>query len=204
MATVLTDNQHYSDIADAIRAKGVSGTFLPSEMADAIASITGGLYHVSGTVDYRGYNAAATFSVPYSRPERNVIVTAKLVGVWYKNADNQYELSASNDFSLSSLASPGPTVPMSFILLSPGVLLSNFTVKTKLGANRSIPRLNAAVITTNPYNASSNPTFATFASENMTFSGTMLSQVINAGHRFALTTFGTRYQYHIFAWGDNT
>lgn len=42
MATVLTDNQHYSDIADAIRAKGVSGTFRPSEMATAIASIPSG------------------------------------------------------------------------------------------------------------------------------------------------------------------
>ena len=40
MATVLTDNQNYSNIADAIRGKlGVETTYLPSEMADAIDNI---------------------------------------------------------------------------------------------------------------------------------------------------------------------
>lgn len=43
MAIVTTNDQNYSNIADAIRAKGVNGVFKPSEMADAIASIpTGG------------------------------------------------------------------------------------------------------------------------------------------------------------------
>ena len=40
MATVLTDNKHYSDIAAAIRAKTKSsGTYKPSEMAAAIEGI---------------------------------------------------------------------------------------------------------------------------------------------------------------------
>lgn len=43
MSKVLTDNQHYSDIADAIRAKlGTADTYFPSEMAAAVESISGG------------------------------------------------------------------------------------------------------------------------------------------------------------------
>lgn len=43
MAKVITDNQHYKDIADAIRAKTESGdSYKPSEMADAIMAIEGG------------------------------------------------------------------------------------------------------------------------------------------------------------------
>ncbi|MBQ1449367.1 MAG: hypothetical protein IIZ12_00320 [Eggerthellaceae bacterium] len=43
MTTILTDNQHYSDIADAIREQlGVQTTYLPSEMAAAILTIEGG------------------------------------------------------------------------------------------------------------------------------------------------------------------
>lgn len=42
MSIGITDNQHYSDIADAIRYKGVTGTFKPSEMAAAITSIPSG------------------------------------------------------------------------------------------------------------------------------------------------------------------
>lgn len=40
MAIILTDNQHYSDIADAIREKnGTQNTYLPSEMAAAITDL---------------------------------------------------------------------------------------------------------------------------------------------------------------------
>lgn len=42
MSKVLTDSQNYTDIANAIRAKGVTGTFKPSEMASAIESIASG------------------------------------------------------------------------------------------------------------------------------------------------------------------
>lgn len=48
MATVTTDSRHYTDIADAIRAKGVSGSFLPAQMADAIGRISGGGLTVAG------------------------------------------------------------------------------------------------------------------------------------------------------------
>ena len=39
MANVKTDSRHYRDIADAIRAKGVSGSFMPSQMAAAVSDI---------------------------------------------------------------------------------------------------------------------------------------------------------------------
>lgn len=43
MSTVTTDNQHYSDIAAAIREKlGVQTLYLPSQMAAAIQSIESG------------------------------------------------------------------------------------------------------------------------------------------------------------------
>lgn len=43
MAIITTDNQHYMDIADAIRIKnGSSDTYLPSEMAQAIIDIPSG------------------------------------------------------------------------------------------------------------------------------------------------------------------
>lgn len=204
MATVLTDNQHYSDIADAIRAKGAEGTFLPSEMAAAIALLPsgGGVFHAEGTVDYRGYNAPATFTVPYARPERKVLVTARCVGVWYKNAGGEYELSESFDFSLTGLTS-GPTVPMSFTLLSPDAANTGFTIKTKLGTDIWIRANNSCSITVNPYSASINPSTGGFSTGEMTFGETTLSHTLNAGHRFAGPDFGIRYRYHIYAWGDN-
>lgn len=43
MALIITDNQHYSNIASAIRTKlGTNETFAPAEMASAIMSISGG------------------------------------------------------------------------------------------------------------------------------------------------------------------
>ena len=43
MAIIRTNNQHYTDIANAIRyKKGVSTQYLPSEMAEAIRSISSG------------------------------------------------------------------------------------------------------------------------------------------------------------------
>ena len=42
MAIVTTNSQNYSDIADAIRSKGISGTLKPREMANAISGISSG------------------------------------------------------------------------------------------------------------------------------------------------------------------
>lgn len=42
MSKVVTDNKHYSDIAEAIRSKGVEGRFKPAEMAGAIETIPSG------------------------------------------------------------------------------------------------------------------------------------------------------------------
>lgn len=42
MSKIVTDSKNYSDIADAIREKGVKGSFKPAEMADAVRSIPSG------------------------------------------------------------------------------------------------------------------------------------------------------------------
>lgn len=42
MATVLTNDENYSAIADAIRAKGGSGVYKPEEMAEAIENLPSG------------------------------------------------------------------------------------------------------------------------------------------------------------------
>lgn len=56
MAHVLITEQYLVDIADAIRAKlGVSDTYLPSEMSDAIESISGGGGFTSELVDNPEY-----------------------------------------------------------------------------------------------------------------------------------------------------
>lgn len=51
---IITDKRNYEDIADAIREKGVNGTFKPSEMGNAIRSIQGegtsGVTSVNGRV----------------------------------------------------------------------------------------------------------------------------------------------------------
>lgn len=61
MAKVLTDNKHYTDIANAIREKnGTEDTYKPSEMADAITAIVSGgggdvpeeAFDVGGTCSY--------------------------------------------------------------------------------------------------------------------------------------------------------
>ena len=51
MAIVTTDNKHYTDIADAIRNKGVSGSFTPAQMSAAIGQIeiSGGEDPMSGS-----------------------------------------------------------------------------------------------------------------------------------------------------------
>lgn len=64
MAKVLTDNKHYSDIADAIRAKnGTEDTYKPSEMAAAIGAIEAGgaelpeeAFIITGDCSYRFAN----------------------------------------------------------------------------------------------------------------------------------------------------
>lgn len=56
----LTNSKNYKDIADAIRAKGVSGDFKPSEMAAAIRSIGGGDDILLKYTDDMGYNGNGT------------------------------------------------------------------------------------------------------------------------------------------------
>lgn len=73
MASVVVNDEYLSDIADAIRAKtGTQDTYKPSQMADAISSISGGVtpsgtinITQNGTVDVTSY-ASANVSVQAS------------------------------------------------------------------------------------------------------------------------------------------
>ena len=66
MALIITDNQHYSDIASAIRTKlSTNSTFTPAEMAGAIMSISGGeeptgsiTLSANGSYDVASYGTA--------------------------------------------------------------------------------------------------------------------------------------------------
>ena len=71
MAYKITNDENYSDIADAIRGKlGTDETFLPSEMADAIESIPAGTDDEIKTIfiDYDG-----TLLYSYSVSEINAL-----------------------------------------------------------------------------------------------------------------------------------
>lgn len=79
MAIVTTDSRHYEDIADAIRAKGVSGSFSPSQMAGAIGQIQAGdsftpincltILHNEDA----GYNNRTYFICPFASISRVVV-----------------------------------------------------------------------------------------------------------------------------------
>lgn len=187
-------------IALANATTGASDKTLTSAMNSLISKY---VFHTMGTVDYRGYNAGATITVPYTRPERNVLLMARCVGIWYKNADSEWELSDECDFSLTGDTATTP-VPMTFILLSPSIQNPGFNFKSGNGNTVWMRNLASCEVAANLVSISGTPVNATFASGTMTFNATTLSHNITNGHRFASTKFGTRYQYHIYAWRDST
>lgn len=61
MALIYSDNKHYTDIADALREKlGTQGTYLPSEMAQAVSEIEAGGDTLRDLLDITG-NAQEMF-----------------------------------------------------------------------------------------------------------------------------------------------
>ena len=111
MANVIINDTHLSNIADAIRnKKGVSTTYLPSEMADAISSIS-----TSGSVVVDGWNVATGYTTAERHSSyRDTIVFPESVNLNnandYKVLFGVYEAMSyvarleSNNSSLSFLA----------------------------------------------------------------------------------------------------
>ena len=68
MTSIFTDNQHYTDIANAIRSKlGVATTYTPSQMASAVASISGGaiIYEYDDALVTRSVSAYTNSTASY-------------------------------------------------------------------------------------------------------------------------------------------
>lgn len=101
MATITTNSRHYADIADAIRAKGIDGTFLPSQMASAISgmqlgsnALSSDYYTIKSKVVTVGANTVSTplqaaqyFSAAVGSSVG--VVGWSLVGSEYSNVNNQ-------------------------------------------------------------------------------------------------------------------
>lgn len=138
MATVKTDNQHYQNIASAIREKlSVQTQYKPSEMAAAIAEISGG-------GDISSFTPIAGRDGHISVPSR---FTATFTYPFTKNANARYYLVA---FSLGGHETQGDTIlnrlafalfdseltviaaPMSLPLLSASVSGNDVTINTSL------------------------------------------------------------------------
>lgn len=73
MAIITTNNQHYSDIADAIRGKnGTQNTYLPSQMATAITNIPSGGSTI--TVEQLNVTSNNTYTAPSGKAYSPVVV----------------------------------------------------------------------------------------------------------------------------------
>lgn len=117
MASVVVNDEYLSDIADAIRAKkGTQDTYKPSQMADAISSISGGITPTgtiqitqNGTVDVSQY-ASANVNVPTEASDwlditpdwSNMIADNKTAYSYDASTDELRVYSTSNGTYLSA------------------------------------------------------------------------------------------------------
>lgn len=103
MSIVITNDQNYTDIADAIRSKGVSGVFKPAEMSNAITCIA------SGGIDALLYtNARPLFDNRY--PSENPVIYCPLVTSWnsvfytdYRHSVPYKSITLKSDASVSNM-----------------------------------------------------------------------------------------------------
>lgn len=124
MAVIKTDSRHYNDIADAIRAKGISGYFKPSQMSDAIADIsTDGVSISDGIIiksrDEQGYATsvdfykadgvvnAGTFRVPSGNSIWQKLISISFMNVVTSLQQDCFRGSQITEFSLPDVTEIG-------------------------------------------------------------------------------------------------
>ena len=131
MAIITTNNQHYMDIADAIREKlNSSDTYTPAEMADAIMDIpTGGV--VSGDLPIIGegvydVSSKATATYIYPMPFRAYINTSGYYWAYYNDSSTSFCFPVT----------PGNTYTLTWTNKTWGIYRVGFT-KTTSGPSQS-------------------------------------------------------------------
>ena len=108
MALIFTDDQNYSDIADAIRAKnGSQATYTPSQMADAIEAISGGgsgaSNFVTGTFTTGSTDSTmAEITIPYNGNGYPIFLMIVVEGGIYNSATNPGWVSSTKRYSVGA------------------------------------------------------------------------------------------------------
>lgn len=112
MAIGYIDDSSLHDIADAIRGKGGSGTFLPSEMASAIDAISAGV--IAGTFTCStSTGTVQSVSIPYSGTGHPVMVAVYPVEGGYNPSGSLYNLVqryvVTEFFAVKAVPTSSPT-----------------------------------------------------------------------------------------------
>lgn len=175
MANVLVDENSLSDIADAIRSKkGVSTTYKPSEMADAISSISGGITP-SGTKTINiTQNGTVTEDVTsYASAQVNVTVPNPSTGT--------KTITTNGTHDVTDYASAQVNVPNSYTQSDEGKVVVNGSLASQTSQSITVngtydTTMKNSVTVNVPNPSSGSQTFT----ENGTYDVTSLAEAVVA------------------------
>ena len=154
MAIITTDNQHYEDIADAIRSKNnTNNTYTPAEMAGAILNLpTGSGVDVSDTTAIAGdvrknkyfYTAAGVktagtidLKMGVMRPDAELIKTLSSDVSWVNDLELTIPAYTTTSTTLLAASDMTPTVPLTdldnyrYYVLERALTIPTYNITTK-------------------------------------------------------------------------